>query len=191
MTRSWNATGLKLLLLLIVAAGLWFMARGEKAVTPDGESPQQDVSRTADKITMQDANLQTGKITFIRAEKVVEKQGRFLLLDDVVIDRSDEVHVTADKARYDQKLSRLDVIGHILLTTPDGMRGDLHSLTWDKDSGKAWTDDPVRFTTPDGIITAHKAVMLKDMEEISLIGDVYAKMAGDTFRSKFVDGSTP
>jgi len=167
------------------------MARGEKTVTTDGVRQQQDVTRTADKVTMQDANLQTGKITFIRAEKVVEKEGRLLLLNDVVIDRSDKVHVIADKAQYDQKLSRLDVMGHIILTTPDGMRGDLETLTWDKASGKAWTDNPVRFITQDGIITAQKAVMFKDLEEISLIGDVYAKMADDTFRSKFVDGSAP
>ena len=191
MIRSWNATWVKLLLLLIVAAGLWLMARGEKTVTTDGVRQQQDVTRTADKVTMQDANLQTGKITFIRAEKVVEKEGRLLLLNDVVIDRSDKVHVIADKAQYDQKLSRLDVMGHIILTTPDGMRGDLETLTWDKASGKAWTDNPVRFITQDGIITAQKAVMFKDLEEISLIGDVYAKMADDTFRSKFVDGSAP
>ena len=191
MTRSWTATGFKLLLLLIVAAGLWFMAKGEKAVTTEGERELQDVTRTADKITMQDANLQTGAITFIRAAKVVEKQGRFLLLDDVVIDRSDKMHVIAKKAQYDLKLSRLDIMGHIVLTTPDGMQGDLDGLTWDKASGKAWTDNPVRLTTTDGVITAHKAVMQKDLEEISLIGDVYAKMAGDTFHNKFIDGSAP
>ncbi|HQP31305.1 MAG TPA: LPS export ABC transporter periplasmic protein LptC [Deltaproteobacteria bacterium] len=188
MIRSWNATGFKLLLLPAVAAGLWFMAQGEQAVTTEGEPQRQDITRAADKVKMQDADLQTGMITFIRADKVVEKQGRFLTLDDVVIDRADKVHVVARTARYDLKLSRLDVTGHIVLTTPDGMRGDLQSLTWEKASGRAWTDDPVRLTTTDGVITARKAVMQKDMEEISLIGDVYAKMAGDTFRGKFVDG---
>jgi len=179
------------MLLLIVAAGLCFMAKGEKAVTTEVEPPLQDITRTADKITMQDANLLTGAITYIRADKVVEKQGRFLLLDDVVIDRSDKMHVIADKAQYDQKLSRLVIMGHIVLTTPDGMQGDLDGLTWDKASGKSWTDNPVRFTTADGVLTAHKAVMQNDLEEISLIGDVYAKMASDTFHNKFVDGSAP
>ena len=136
MTRSWNAIGFKLLLLLIVAAGLCFMAKGEKAVTTEVEPPLQDITRTADKITMQDANLLTGAITYIRADKVVEKQGRFLLLDDVVIDRSDKMHVIADKAQYDQKLSRLVIMGHIVLTTPDGMQGDLDGLTWAKASGR-------------------------------------------------------
>ena len=191
MTRLWNATGIKILLLLSVAAGLWFMVKSEKAVTTEGERSQQDITRMAEKVTMQDADLQTGEITVIRADRVMEKQGRFLLLDDVVIDRSDKTHVIADKARYDMKLSRLNVMGHILLTTPDGMQGELHSLTWDKASGKAWTDKPVRLTTTDGFITASKAVMKKDMEEISLMGDVYAKMAGDAFHSMFDDGSAP
>jgi len=191
MNRLWNATGGKILCLLVVDAFLWFMTRGENPGTTEGDQPQQDITRTAENVTMQDANLQTGTVTFIRADKVVERQGRFLLLDDVVIDRLDKVRVVADQAQYDQTLSRLNVTGHILLTTPDGVQGDLDSLTWDKASGKAWTDNPVRFTTPDGVITAQKAVMLNDLEEISLIGDVYAKMAGDTFRSKFVDDSTP
>jgi hypothetical protein len=191
MTRSWNVTGLKILLLLSVVAGLWFMAKGEKAVMTDPERSEQDITRTAEKVTMQDADLQSGAITFIRADRVMEKQGRFLLLDDVVIDRSDKTHVIADKASYDLKLSRLNVMGHILLTTSDGMQGELHSLTWDKASGKAWTDKPVRLTTTDGVITARRAVMHKDMEEISLIGDVYAKMAGNAFHSMFIDGSAP
>lgn len=191
MIRSWNATGFKVLLLLALAAGLWFMAQDEKAVTTEGERPELDITRVADKITMQDADLRTGMITFIRADKVVEKQGRFLVLDDVVIDRAEKVHVVADTAHYDLKRSRLDVIGHIVLTTPDGMKGDLQSLSWEKASDRAWTEDPVRFTTTDGVVTANGAVMLKDLEKISLIGDVYAKMAGDTFHSKFLGDSAP
>lgn len=177
--------------MLALSVGLWFMTQDEKPVTTEGERPEQDITRTANKITMQDVDLRTGIITFVRADKVVEKQGRFLVLDNVEIERADKVHVVANTAHYDLNRSRLDVKGHIVMTTPDGMKGELQSLSWDKASDRAWTEDPVRLTTTDGVVTANGAVMLKDLEHISLIGDVYAKMAGDTFHSKFLDDSAP
>lgn len=185
MTRSWNAIGYKILILLVAAIGLWFISRNDTPTANGGEPLADDITRNAYNITMQDANLQTGAITFIRVQRITEKMGRFLLLDNLVIDKADKVHLSGDRARYDMKLARLDVTGNIILTTPEGIQGNLESLTWDKASHKAWTDRPVRFTTTDGIIKADKAVLLDDLEEITLMGGVYAQMAGDTFRSEF------
>jgi hypothetical protein len=193
MTRSWNVITGRLLIGLVVALGLWFMFQTEQSAPKSAESLAQDlaqdldITRSAYKITLQDANLESGTVTFLHANRVTEKMSRILLLNDIVIDRTDKVHLKAESARYDLKLERLDVFGDIVVTTPDGIQGNLDTLTWDKASRRAWTDNPVRIITADGFITADKAVMLEDLDEISLIGDVYAKMADTAFRDKFLN----
>lgn len=149
--------------------------------------PDRDMIRTAYRIAMQDVDLETGVSTTIRADTVVEKMDHTVLLTDFAIDRGDRMHLTGARARYDIQKAQLELTGDIVVQTQDGMQGFLHSLTWDRASHRAWTNAPVRIITRDGIIAAKRAETFDDLEHISLVGGVNAKIAGDSLGGKLAD----
>lgn len=180
----------KALLIIVLAAGIWFMAKNGPP-EPALRDRDREVVRTASHITMQDLNLETGKASTIRADRMLEKSDHTVLLSDFTLDHADQMHLKGVRARYDTQTSRLDMDGGLWMETRDGMRGVLRSLTWDRATHRAWTNEPVRLTTREGVITARRAESRDDFEEISLVGGVYVQIAGDAL-GRFADPlSTP
>lgn len=175
----------KVLLIAVLAVGIWFMAKGG-APEPTARDHDRELVRSATHITMQDLDLETGKTSIIRAEKVSEKSDHMVLLSDFTLEHADRVHVKGVRAWYDTQTSRLVMDGGLWMETDDGMRGVLKSLTWDRATHRAWTNEPVRLTTRDALITARRAEARDDFEQISLVGGVYAQIAGDAL-GRFAD----
>lgn len=180
----------KALIILVLAGGIWAMARDEKPGN-DTTPPDRDVIRAAYRIALQDINLDTGASTTVRAVSAVEKMDHTVHLTDFEIDRTGRMHLTGARARYDRERAQLTMEGDIVVQTPDGMQGSLHSLTWDRTSHRAWTNEPVRIITKDGMIEAHRAQSYDDLDHISLIGGVNAKIAGDSLGSQLADPFRP
>lgn len=180
----------KILIILVLAGGIWVMARDERPGN-DTPAPDKDVIRAAYRIAMQDLNLDTGATTVIRAESAVEKMDHTVHLRDFTIDRAGRMHLSGARAQYNRERAQLDMEGDIVIQTPDGMQGNLHSLTWDRASHRAWTNAPVRFITKDGVIEAQRAQSFDDLAHLSLIGGVHAKIAGDSLGSQLADPFNP
>lgn len=180
----------KILIILVLAGGIWVMARDERP-GDDTPAPEKDVIREAYRIALQDLNLDTGASTIVHAKSAVEKTDHTVHLTDFTIDRAGRMHLSGARAQYDRGRSQLNMEGDIVIQTPDGMQGNLHSLTWDRASHRAWTDAPVRIVTKDGIIEAQRAQSFDDLAHLSLIGGVHAKIAGDSLGSQLADPFSP
>jgi len=134
--------------------------------------------KTANGVHMVEENMDNGSVLRVTATKLIQMPDNMLGLYDLALYTEKGIQIKCDYAKYDIKSSILEVPGNLSLkTTKNVTKVFIRGLSWDRKTGRAETENPIRVETKGGIIKAKKAEFSDNFQRTTFLGGVYAKVS--------------
>ena len=170
----------KKLLIVVVgvaAIGMILLLHGGDRDTESKIADNGPILRSGNNIVMHEAQHESRPALAISASEVVEKPNQVVILNDFNLIQVGRLNIQGKTASYDMKHSVLEVKGDVTLQTRDGVKAFLNGLIWERQTKKAYTDNPLKVQAAQGVIEARRAEFGDDFTSIRFIGNVHAKIS--------------
>jgi LPS export ABC transporter protein LptC len=132
--------------LFVVAVAGVLVLRGRGAQSVSSEAPQTTADYRIKEVWLQE-ELKDGVSWQLQADQAesYEKTGKTLLREvRILIQEPDRSWtVTGDEGEMTRESKDVELRGHVVLTSSDGLRLETTRLRWDASEKRAWTDEPV------------------------------------------------
>lgn len=132
--------------LFVVAVAGVLVLRGRGAQSVPSEAPQTTADYRIKEVRLQE-ELKDGVSWQLQADQAesYEKTGKTLLREvRILIQEPDRSWtVTGDEGEMTRESKDVELRGHVVLTSSDGLRLETTRLRWDAREKRAWTDEPV------------------------------------------------
>jgi LPS export ABC transporter protein LptC len=145
-----------------------------------GDLPDQEFS---DFTTMESDSGVTKWILKAPVARVYNAR-KLLVTDDPRIEFFDEKGkltsvLTAEKAEFNQVTKDLTALGSVVVTSQEGYTLETESLVWVNEVGEIHTEDFVRFTRGDDVLTGYGFQSDPELENVEIKRDVKAYLRDD------------
>lgn len=85
-------------------------------------------------------------------------------------------YLTADSGWINEEAQEMEMMGHVVVINEEGVRLETESLRWDPDINKIVTDDFVRITRGEDILTGYGLRTDQNMENIEILRNVKGRI---------------
>lgn len=142
-----------------------------------GEFPETELFNSTIIFTAKDI-----RSTIIRAKYIAkysgEKRAFGKSIDADFYDENGEYtsNLVADSGWIDEKSQKMEVRGDVVLINNEGAKLETQSLTWDSDIKKIVTDDFVRITRKNDILTGYGLRTDQKLENIEILRNIQGKV---------------
>jgi LPS export ABC transporter protein LptC len=83
--------------------------------------------------------------------------------------------IVGDSGEYLQKERKIELRGNVVVTSSDGLRLETDVLRWNGDERRLWTDAPVTFTAPGGVVKGQTLEVAMASDATTIGGRVRAR----------------
>jgi len=85
-------------------------------------------------------------------------------------------NLVSDSGWINEEDQNMEVLGHVVVVNSDGVKLETESLTWDQSINRVVTDDFVKITRGNDILTGYGLITDQRMESIKILKDVKGKI---------------
>jgi len=160
---------------IFIVIGVSLILRSGEVKPVKNKGPS-DISRSMTKVYMSEKNLDNDSSMELYTDKAIQYTDDNIYLQGFEIHTNNGVHMKGEKARYDINQSSLKISGPIIIETQDGDKAYMDGLIWDRKSGIANTDSPIKVEGRGIFVEAKKARFSNNFNSFSFSGGVNAKI---------------
>jgi LPS export ABC transporter protein LptC len=163
---------------LVVAATLYTRTRAREVEAPVGPAPVKADLNVKEVRIEEEAGKVRWRLTAEQALMWDEKgAGRTELRKvSVEVDEPDRSwSIVGDEGEYLQKERKIELRGHVVVTSSDGLRLETDVLRWNGDEGRLWTDAPVTLSGRGGVVKGRTLEVAMASDATTIGGRVRAR----------------